>query len=75
MQGGFSIGRVLDLLLGCHHKRLSRPVTPSARKGAPREETYVVCLDCGKHLAYDMKTMRVGKELKGSGVGNQGSGR
>ncbi len=64
MQGGFSMGRVLDFFFGCHHKRLSRPVTPSARKGSPRGETYVVCLDCGKHLGYDMKTMRVGKELK-----------
>jgi len=64
MGGNFSIGRVVDLLFGCHHKRLSRPVTPPAKKDGPRGETYVVCLDCGKHLSYDMKIMRVGKEVK-----------
>lgn len=56
------LGRLLDLLFGCPHKRLSRPVTPRGQKGAERE-TYVVCLDCGKRLAYDLETMQVGKKL------------
>jgi hypothetical protein len=56
--------RLLDFVFGCHHRRLSRPVTSPAPKGAPPGETYVVCLDCGKHLAYDMQAMRLGKELK-----------
>jgi hypothetical protein len=69
MVGRFAAGwqramRLLDYVIGCHHKRLSRPVSPPSRKGVPRGETYVVCLDCGKHLAYDMKTMQLGKELK-----------
>jgi hypothetical protein len=55
--------KVLDLLFGCPHKRLSRPLTPSKRSSGSRE-TYVVCLDCGKHLAYDMKTMRLGKPIE-----------
>ncbi len=56
------LGRLLDVLFGCAHKRLSRPVTPRKDSGGPRD-TYVVCLDCGKRLAYDLKTMRVGKAL------------
>jgi hypothetical protein len=54
--------RLFDLLFGCAHKRLSRPVTPKARKGVG-QETYVVCLDCGKRLAYDLNAMKVGKAL------------
>jgi hypothetical protein len=55
---------LFDLLFGCPHKRLSRPLTMPSKPGAPKGETYVVCLDCGKHLAYDMKTMHVGKPLE-----------
>ena len=56
------IGRLLDLLFRCGHRSLSRPVTPTKASGEPRQ-TYVVCLDCGKRLAYDLNTMRVGKVL------------
>jgi hypothetical protein len=34
----------------------------TTERGGPRL-TYVVCLDCGKRLDYDLQTMRVGKEL------------
>jgi hypothetical protein len=60
---GAVINRLLDLLLGCTHRRLSRPVTPASARGAPKRATYVVCLDCGKHFAYDLKTMTLGKKL------------
>jgi hypothetical protein len=55
------IGRIFDLLFGCGHRRISRPVTPSRQTGS--RQTYVVCLDCGKRLAYDLTQMRVGKAL------------
>ena len=58
------MNRLLDVLFGCRHKRLSRPVSPPARKGTPKGETYVVCLDCGRRFAYDMKVMRLGKRLE-----------
>jgi hypothetical protein len=54
---------LFELLFGCRHRRLSRPVTPTKQSGGARE-TYVVCLDCGKRLAYDLTTMRVGKAMK-----------
>jgi hypothetical protein len=38
-------------------------MTPASRSGLPRGETYVVCLDCGKHFAYDARQMRIGKPL------------
>ena len=31
--------------------------------GVPRGGAYVVCLDCGRHFAYDTREMRVGKEI------------
>ena len=49
---------LLRLLLGCTHRRMSRPITP------PKGETYVVCLDCGKQFVYDWKEMRVGPRIE-----------
>src|SRR5438067_2132018 len=57
------ISRLFNLLFGCSHKRTSRPVTPSKKSGQP-QDTYVVCLECGKHLAYDLKKMQMGKVLE-----------
>jgi hypothetical protein len=53
------MGRILERLFGCAHRRLTSPRTP--RDGG---ETYVVCLDCGKRLAYDLKTMTLGKVIE-----------
>jgi hypothetical protein len=52
---------LFELLFGCAHRRLSRPMT-TAEPGRPRQ-TYVVCLDCGTRLAYDLEAMRIGKRL------------
>jgi hypothetical protein len=41
----------LDLFFGCRHERLTRPFTL-------KDETYKVCLECGKHLFYSPITMR-----------------
>jgi len=57
------VGKLFNLLFGCSHKRISRPITPAKHTPGPRD-TYVVCFECGKHLAYDLQTMRLGKELK-----------
>jgi hypothetical protein len=56
--------KVLDMLFGCWHKRVSFPITRKAsqqRTGevTRRTGTYIVCLDCGKEFAYDWKKMRV----------------
>jgi hypothetical protein len=56
------MGRLFEILFGCRHRRLSRPLTPEPERGNARR-TYVVCLDCGKRLAYDFETMRVGEPL------------
>jgi hypothetical protein len=57
------IDTVLNLLVRCSHRRLTRPMTPVSRSGQPHGETYVVCLDCGKQFAYDVRNMRIGKAL------------
>jgi len=39
------------ILLGCRHDRLTRPFTLE-------QQTYKVCLDCGKHVFYSADSMR-----------------
>ena len=55
------IDTVLNLVFRCAHRRLTRPMTPVGKLGAPHGDTYVVCLDCGKQFDYDAKEMRIGK--------------
>ena len=49
----------VDLCLGCRHDRLTRPFTIE-------DESYMVCLDCGRQLFYSLETMSrlSGRELK-----------
>jgi hypothetical protein len=56
------IAKLFDAVFGCWHNHYSFPIT--VRKGrrnsaASLTGTYVVCLDCGKELAYDWDEMRV----------------
>ena len=57
------IDTLLNLLFRCAHRRLTSPLTPVSKQGVPRGDTYVVCLDCGKQFAYDLKEMRIGKPI------------
>ncbi len=57
------IDSLLNLVFRCSHRRLTRPVTPAGKAGAPHGETYVVCLDCGKQFSYDLQVMKIGKPL------------
>jgi hypothetical protein len=57
------IDTALNLLFRCAHRHLTRPFTPLREHGVPRGETYVVCLDCTKQFAYDLKKMRIGKAI------------
>ena len=52
--------KVFDLLFGCYHKHYSFPLTVRGRRNAAGflTGTYVVCLDCGKEMAYDWTNMR-----------------
>ena len=58
------IDSVLNLLLRCPHRRITRPITPVGKGGVPHGDTYVVCLDCGKQFAYDLQKMHIGKPVK-----------
>jgi hypothetical protein len=40
-----------EIFLGCSHKHLTRPFTLE-------QETYMVCLDCGKQIFYSPDSMR-----------------
>ena len=55
--------KLLDAVFGCVHSRYSFPLTvrSNARRNAAAQTTgtYVVCLDCGKELAYDWQEMKI----------------
>ena len=57
------VAKLFDALFGCWHARYSFPLT--VRHGSRRNPaaaltgTYVVCLDCGKELAYDWQEMKI----------------
>ena len=53
---GTMIANLMNLLFGCHHKRLTRPITPVRRPGNPTGSAYVACLDCGKR--YELKWVK-----------------
>lgn len=57
------IDAALNLLFRCSHRHLTRPFTPLSHEGVPSGETYMVCLDCTKQFAYDLKTMRIGEVI------------
>lgn len=57
-----------DRLYGCSHRRTSFPITLAANvivdgpQQSAQAETYIVCLECGRHFAYDWTTMRSAKQ-------------
>jgi hypothetical protein len=73
---------LLDLLMGCTHRRTTFPQTPVRKVGIVDvkslddmcRQTYVVCLDCGKEFGYDWEGMSVGKALERGGQEVGGAG-
>lgn len=56
------LSRFLDSLFGCAHGHYSFPITLKKGRRSPAASvtgTYVVCLDCGKEMAYDWKHMKI----------------
>jgi hypothetical protein len=57
------IAKLFDAFFGCWHSHYSFPITVrrGSRPGsaASLTGTYVVCLDCGKELAYDWNEMKI----------------
>jgi hypothetical protein len=57
---------VVDWLSGCSHRRTTFPITLGAGVRSEGQqttpaETYISCLDCGRHFAYDWTAMRVSR--------------
>lgn len=57
------LGGILEMLFGCRHGNITRPITPVHKFSGVAGETYVACLSCGKRLHYDLTKMCVGKPL------------
>jgi hypothetical protein len=56
------LSRIFDAFFGCWHNHYSFPITVKKGRRSPAAfatGTYVVCLDCGKELAYDWKQMKI----------------
>ncbi len=60
------LSAMVSWFFGCSHGRTSFPMTlrhaNGSRKPSKGMETYVVCFDCGKRLAYDWTAMRIAKQ-------------
>jgi hypothetical protein len=53
-----------DRLYGCAHRRTTFPMTVRASvsvggRQSAQSETYIACLECGRHLAYDWTAMQI----------------
>lgn len=46
---------LVDWLIGCRHRKTTLPKTTVT---SAHSETYLVCLDCGRHIPYDWTAMR-----------------
>jgi hypothetical protein len=59
-----------EIFLGCSHQHLTRPFTL-------QNETYMVCLDCGKQVYYSAETMRIlsAREVRRMHAANAGEVR
>ena len=57
------VARLLSLLFGCRHKRVTRPITPARKPGAQPGIAYVACLDCGQYFHYDVEHMTMGERI------------
>jgi hypothetical protein len=58
---------LLNMILGCAHKRTTFPLTPSLKSKLPdgaRSRTYIVCLNCGEEFEYNWKEMRIGRSAR-----------
>ena len=57
------VATLLNVLFGCRHKRLTRPITPVHKPGTRSGAAYVVCLECGKKFHYDVNNLRMGNAI------------
>jgi hypothetical protein len=60
-----------DWLCGCRHRKTTMPMTlrPGVTAGgeqSAQQATYIVCLGCGRHLAYNLRTMSVANRWPGA---------
>ena len=58
-----SLGAMAEWLFGCSHRRTTFPITLRNSVSVDGQritqaETYIVCVQCGRHFAYDWTTMR-----------------
>ena len=58
---------VIKMFFGCHHRRITRPMTPVHKANEKPGVTYVVCLDCGQQFYYDLTEMRIGTLIPHAG--------
>lgn len=60
-----------ERLFGCPHLRATRPIIPIDTSRLPGGGMYVICLGCGKQLAYDCHHMQNAGRSRGSSMTNR----
>ena len=52
---------IFERVFGCSHKRTTFPISRTKRPAATEaQNTYIVCLECGKEFDYDWQAMKIG---------------
>jgi hypothetical protein len=74
MAGTDMIDGMWNLLFGCRHKRITRPITPVHKPGSAAGQTYVTCLECGQQFCYDIVKMQLGPAMRRDDKPGSGSG-
>ncbi len=57
------LDNIMNLLFGCRHRQITRPITAVHRPNTEAGETYVACLECGRRFHYDVNEMRIGTPM------------
>jgi len=70
--GQLMLCTLTNWLFGCAHRRTGFPFTRRTQAGS---ETYVVCLECGKHFPYDWGAMQIATSKSPGAVGVLGTER
>jgi hypothetical protein len=68
------VSTVFNLLFGCRHRRLTRPITPAQKSSAAPRGAYVACLECGRQFHYDVRNMRMGLPVDATVVDSAAAG-
>jgi len=65
---GLHLTGLAERLYGCAHRRTTFPITLRVSEGltgrqSAQSETYIACLECGRHFPYDWTAMQIARRV------------